>query len=47
MYVEYIFRQNTVNASFQITTALLNSENRNVAFVQLCNYLKGCIFTMV
>ena len=33
--------------SFEVTTDLLNRENVKVAFVQLCNELKGCNFTVV
>ena len=39
-------KKNTAN-TFPVRTNLLNSENLKVAFVQLCNQLKGCNFNMV
>ena len=42
-----IFKQNSQNASFQVTSNLLNSEHMNVAITQLCYELQVCNFTML
>ena len=46
-YMNKIFKQSSLNASFQVTTDLLNNENLKVTITQLRNELQVCKFTML